>query len=139
MVKPFLEPKTYKKVRFVYSNDPQSMMVMEALFDMEKLDSAFGGKSTGGFDYEVYRQRMKEDDEKRFAFTNSGCPSPSYQPSVSSQSQLSESSDHSDEGNLSCNEETSSNLECDKEKTEMQTLSYDDVPKSEATASNAKQ
>lgn len=62
MVKPFLEPKTYKKVKFVYSDEPQTMKVMEALFDMDKLESAFGGKNTDNFEFEAYAKRMKDEE-----------------------------------------------------------------------------
>lgn len=79
MVKPFLEQKTYKKVKFAYSNDPQSRKVMESIFDMDKLESAFGGKSTAGFDYKTYAQRMKEED-KKMSDLNSRCPHPSDMP-----------------------------------------------------------
>ncbi|KAK9905299.1 hypothetical protein M0R45_000303 [Rubus argutus] len=113
MVKPFLEPKTFKKVRFVYSDNPQSQKTMEDLFDIEKLESAFGGRNPSGFDYEAYAQRMKEDDKKMSDFIESGC-SPSYQPSIMSESQQSDSlaSEGSDEAGLSSDDEAaSSNLE----------------------------
>lgn len=64
LVKPFLEPKTFKKVKFVYSDQPQSAKIMEALFDMDKLSSSFGGRNTENYDYEAYAKRMK-DEEKR--------------------------------------------------------------------------
>lgn len=79
MVKPFLEQKTYKKVKFAYSNDPQSKKVMESIFDMDKLESSFGGKSAAGFDYKTYAQRMKAED-KKMSNLNSGCPHPSDMP-----------------------------------------------------------
>ncbi|GAV57485.1 CRAL_TRIO domain-containing protein/CRAL_TRIO_N domain-containing protein [Cephalotus follicularis] len=87
MVKPFLEPKTYKKVRFVYSDDRQSQTIMEELFDMDKLESSFGGRNTVGFDYKAYAQMMKEDENRKSDLMNSGCSSPTYQPSVASKSQ----------------------------------------------------
>ncbi|KAL0383360.1 UNVERIFIED_CONTAM: hypothetical protein Scaly_0623300 [Sesamum calycinum] len=59
LVKPFLELKTYKKIKFVYSDQPQSTKVMESLFDMYKLEPAFRGKSKEGFNYEAYAKRMK--------------------------------------------------------------------------------
>lgn len=64
VVKPFLEPKTRKKVKFVYADDVSTMKIMEELFEMEQLESAFGGKSSDSFDIQKYAQRMKEDDEK---------------------------------------------------------------------------
>ncbi|KAK4404671.1 hypothetical protein Sango_0835700 [Sesamum angolense] len=59
LVKPFLELKTYKKIKFVYSDQPQSTKVMESPFDMDKLEPAFRGKSKEGFDYEAYAKCMK--------------------------------------------------------------------------------
>lgn len=63
MVKPFLEPKTYKKVKFVYSNQPQTMKVMEGLFHMDKLESAVGGKNLKNFEFEAY---AKDDETRKF-------------------------------------------------------------------------
>ncbi|KAK9279675.1 hypothetical protein L1049_013355 [Liquidambar formosana] len=123
IVKPFLEPKTYKKVKFVYSDDPQSQKTMEEFFDMDKLESAFGGRNSVGFDYETYKERMKEDDRKMSDITYSGCSSPSYQPSITSESQQLESlildhgSEASEEGGFSSSDETSSsNVEGHDEK-----------------------
>ncbi|PKU66468.1 phosphatidylinositol transfer protein 3-like isoform X1 [Dendrobium catenatum] len=78
MVKPFLEQKTYKKVKFVYSDNPESQKVMLDLFDMDKLESAFGGRNQNGFDVLNFANRMKEDDKKMNALLSSGgsvlCP-----------------------------------------------------------------
>ncbi|CAN8312904.1 unnamed protein product [Cochlearia groenlandica] len=71
MVKPFLEPKTCNKVRFVYSDDSDSKIVLDDVFDMEQLDVAFGGKNVdSGFDFEKYSERMREDDLKFFGNTS---------------------------------------------------------------------
>ncbi|KAI6673609.1 hypothetical protein NL676_001515 [Syzygium grande] len=78
MVKPFLETKTFKKVKFVYSDDPQSQKIMEELFDMDKLESAFGGKNPVGFNYETYAQLMREDDKKKMSDSVSDSPLRSY-------------------------------------------------------------
>jgi len=72
VVRPFLEPKTRKKVKFVYKDDPSTKKIMEELFDMDQLESAFGGNNTEGFDIEKYALRMKEDDEKRRLFREKG-------------------------------------------------------------------
>ncbi|XP_043693891.1 uncharacterized protein LOC122644578 [Telopea speciosissima] len=77
MVKPFIEPKTYKKVKFVYSNDLESRKLIEDLFDKDKLESAFGGRNTVGFDYKEYSEWMREDDRKMSDFINSGYSNPS--------------------------------------------------------------
>ncbi|GAB4845065.1 hypothetical protein Ancab_038471 [Ancistrocladus abbreviatus] len=68
IVKPFLEPKTRKKVKFVYPEDANSMKIMEELFDMDQLESAFGGNNREGFDINKYAERMKEDDKRMPAF-----------------------------------------------------------------------
>ena len=83
IVKPFLEPKTRNKVKFVYSDDASTKKIIEDLFDMEHLDSAFGGKSNAGFDITKYAERMKEDDKRMPAFWSRGNP-----PSEASQPAL---------------------------------------------------
>ncbi|KAK1365903.1 hypothetical protein POM88_041464 [Heracleum sosnowskyi] len=52
MVKPIIDQKMYQKVRFVHSNDPESRKTMESIFDMGKVESAFGGKNKVGIDDE---------------------------------------------------------------------------------------
>ncbi|XP_031391890.1 phosphatidylinositol transfer protein 3-like [Punica granatum] len=118
MVKPFLESKTFKKVKFVYSDDPQSMKVMEDTFDMDKLESAFGGRNPISFNYETYAKMMEEDDSKMVNITSSCSSSPGYQPSLGSESHLSETtiSDNASEasiesGNASGSDEGSLNVE----------------------------
>ncbi|GAB2271155.1 hypothetical protein Dimus_006001 [Dionaea muscipula] len=68
VVKPFLEPKTRKKVKFVYPGDANSMMLMGELFDMDCLESCFGGNNTEAFDIHRYAERMKEDDKRMSSF-----------------------------------------------------------------------
>lgn len=93
MVKPFLESKTYKKVKFVYSDDPHSMKIMEELFDMDRLESAFGGRNPVSFNFESYAKMMEEDDLKMSNIISPGCSSPGYQPSTASDSYQSEAAD----------------------------------------------
>ncbi|KAL2242262.1 UNVERIFIED_CONTAM: CRAL-TRIO domain-containing protein C23B6.04c [Sesamum indicum] len=64
VAKPFLEPKTANKVKFVYSDDPNINKIMDNLFDMELVESAFGGKDDADFDITKYAERMREDDKK---------------------------------------------------------------------------
>lgn len=73
VAKPLLEPKTRKKVKFVYADDPNTMKILEELFDMNQLESAFGGNHTENFNIHNYAQRMKEDDEKTRSFWEKGC------------------------------------------------------------------
>lgn len=74
VVKPFLEPKTYNKVKFVYHDDLETKKIMEDLFDMDMLESSFGGNNNAGFDINTYAERMKEDDEKMVDFWTKGNP-----------------------------------------------------------------
>lgn len=64
MAKPFLEAKTTNKVKFVYSDDPNTNKIMDELFDMEVVEAAFGGKDEQDFDINKYTERMREDDKK---------------------------------------------------------------------------
>ncbi|VFQ78974.1 unnamed protein product [Cuscuta campestris] len=68
MAKPFLEPKTVKKVNFVYADDPNSKKIMEDMFDTSELEASFGGKGSADFDIKEYAERMREDDKKVAAF-----------------------------------------------------------------------
>ncbi|XP_044474571.1 phosphatidylinositol transfer protein 3-like [Mangifera indica] len=69
VVKPFLEPKTQNKVKFVYSDDANTKKMVEELFDMDQLESAFGGNNTSGFNINKYAERMREDDKRMPAFS----------------------------------------------------------------------
>ncbi|CAK7347106.1 unnamed protein product [Dovyalis caffra] len=85
MAKAFLEPKTYNKVKFVYSDDINSKKIMEDLFDMDHLESAFGGKDSVGFDISKYAERMREDDKRMPSFwTRASSPSAALQPDLTS-------------------------------------------------------
>ena len=64
MAKPFLEPKTYKKVKFVYSDDNGTKKIMEDLFNVDELDCAFGGNNQVSFNIDDYAARMREDDKR---------------------------------------------------------------------------
>ncbi|XP_043698273.1 phosphatidylinositol transfer protein 3-like [Telopea speciosissima] len=68
VVKPFLEPRTSRKVNFVYSGDLNTKKTMEDLFDMDKLEVAFGGNSQTGFNIADYAERMREDDKRMPTF-----------------------------------------------------------------------
>ena len=105
MAKPLIEPKTFKKVRFVYPDNPKSCTIMQEVFDMEKLEFFFGGRNKAEFNFEAYATKMKEDDKMMSDFVDSGCSSPSFLKSV-----ISESHDGSDDESSS-DEADGSNLE----------------------------
>ncbi|NP_001141276.1 uncharacterized LOC100273365 [Zea mays] len=65
MLSYFIEPELEKKVKFVYTDNPESQRIMADMFDMEKLDSAFGGRSASGIDVAKYSERMRTGDQIR--------------------------------------------------------------------------
>lgn len=64
VAKPFLEAKTANKVKFGYADDANTNKMMNELFDMEVVESAFGGKDNADFDITKYAERMREDDKR---------------------------------------------------------------------------
>lgn len=64
MIKPFLEQKTRRKVKFVYTEDPATTKIIEDAFGMDKLESAFGAGGQLSFDYDEFSNRMREDDKR---------------------------------------------------------------------------
>jgi len=61
IVKPFLDPRTARKVKFVYSNDPASMKLLNELFDTKQLEELLRDES---FNLEDYSKLMRQDDAK---------------------------------------------------------------------------
>jgi len=68
MASPLLERKTRNKVKFVYSDKPDTMKIFEDLFNMDELECAFGGKNPATFNINDYAVRMREDDKKMPSF-----------------------------------------------------------------------
>eukprot|EP00250_Pteridium_aquilinum_P020225 c24755_g1_i2 orf=230-607(-) len=62
--KPFIDPTTYQKARFVYTSDSNSLKMMEDLFDKENVDFNFKGK----YNHTDYARLMQADDSKKTAF-----------------------------------------------------------------------
>ncbi|KAF8666260.1 hypothetical protein HU200_053682 [Digitaria exilis] len=69
IVKHFLEPKMNEKVKFVYSNSAESRRIMSDMFDLDKLESIFGGRNTAGLDMNKYADKMRTRDLIRGAST----------------------------------------------------------------------
>ncbi|KAH7277029.1 hypothetical protein KP509_39G030800 [Ceratopteris richardii] len=59
--KPFIDPKTYKKARFVYTHDANSLKEIEDIFDLESLNLDF----TKRYNHTDYAQSMRADDAKK--------------------------------------------------------------------------
>lgn len=64
IVKYFLDPKTFQKVKFVYPKNKESMEIMQSCFDADNLPIEFGGKTTLKYDHEEFTKLMIEDDKK---------------------------------------------------------------------------
>lgn len=65
LIKPFLDPETFKKVNFVYTKKRDSLKpVVEELFDLDLLEVPLGGRSTAVYNYEEYSKQMKLEDVK---------------------------------------------------------------------------
>jgi hypothetical protein len=65
IVKQFLEPTLQEKIKFIYSNNAESQRIMADMFDMDKLESAFGGRNTASLDITKYAERMRRRDQLR--------------------------------------------------------------------------
>ncbi|KAL6624466.1 hypothetical protein ACP70R_031787 [Stipagrostis hirtigluma subsp. patula] len=74
----FLEPKMNEKVKFVYNNNSDSQRTMADIFDLDKLESTFGGRNTAGVDISKYAERMKRQDQIRRASTNANADANTY-------------------------------------------------------------
>lgn len=64
MVKMFLDPITFKKVKFVYLKNEESMEVMRTNFDMDMLPVEFGGKNDTEYDHVEFSALMNKDEVK---------------------------------------------------------------------------
>ncbi|KAI3460320.1 hypothetical protein Pfo_016983 [Paulownia fortunei] len=64
VVKYFLDPKTFQKVKFVYPKNKDSVELMRSYFDVDNLPTDFGGKATLQYDHEEFSRQMAQDDVK---------------------------------------------------------------------------
>ncbi|KAF9609828.1 hypothetical protein IFM89_018770 [Coptis chinensis] len=64
IIKYFLDPKTFQKVKFVYPKNKDSVELMRSFFDMENLPAEFGGEAKLQYDHEEFSRMMAEDDVK---------------------------------------------------------------------------
>ncbi|CAL4899849.1 unnamed protein product [Urochloa decumbens] len=72
IIKHFLEPKMSEKVKFVYNNNSESQRIMGDTFDLDKLESTFGGRNTAGLDIRKYAEKMRRQDQIRGACNADG-------------------------------------------------------------------
>eukprot|EP00897_Mesotaenium_endlicherianum_P002800 jgi/Mesen1/2548/ME000162S01675 len=64
LIKPFMDPKTFRKVKFLYSSTANTHKLLDEHFDLDTLEQAFGGRSTWQYDHAAYGAMMREDDLK---------------------------------------------------------------------------
>ncbi|KAK4744052.1 hypothetical protein SAY87_010364 [Trapa incisa] len=64
VVKLFLDPKTFQKVKFVYPKKKGSVELMQSLFDEDNLPIEFGGKAILKYNHEEFSKQMAQDDLK---------------------------------------------------------------------------
>ncbi|CAA7399428.1 unnamed protein product [Spirodela intermedia] len=62
ILKYFLDPKTFDKVKFVYPKHEESMELMRKHFDLEMLPLEFGGKRKVTYNHEEFSKLMAKDD-----------------------------------------------------------------------------
>ncbi|OVA18703.1 CRAL-TRIO domain [Macleaya cordata] len=64
IVKYFLDPKTFQKVKFVYPKNKDSVELMRTYFDEENLPNEFGGRAKLQYDHEEFSRLMVQDEVK---------------------------------------------------------------------------
>lgn len=62
IIKPFLDPKTFKKVKFVYAKNADSQKVMTELFEEDAIKSTF--EDPNDYMHAEYAKMMQDDDQK---------------------------------------------------------------------------
>lgn len=68
IVKYFMDPKTFQKVKFVYPKNKDSVELMKSFFDVDNLPTEFGGSATLNYDHEEFSRQMAQDDVKAAKF-----------------------------------------------------------------------
>ena len=67
VVKLFLDPVTFQKVKFVYPKNEESMEVMRKNFDVDTLPVELGGKNQIEYNHEEFSVLMNKDETKSTA------------------------------------------------------------------------
>ncbi|KQK06964.1 phosphatidylinositol transfer protein 3 [Brachypodium distachyon] len=68
IAKHFLQPYMKDRVKFVYANNLESKKIIADVFDLDKLEASFGGRSTStAFDFNKYEERMRKGHQMRGA------------------------------------------------------------------------
>ncbi|KAJ1295527.1 hypothetical protein BS78_01G231200 [Paspalum vaginatum] len=86
LIKHIAEPTLMDKVKFVYSNDSESQRIIADMFDLDKLETGFGGRNTAGLDITKYPEEMRRRRQMKGAWTPANATASSPCPSVDSSS-----------------------------------------------------
>ncbi|KAK3224160.1 hypothetical protein Dsin_011185 [Dipteronia sinensis] len=78
VVKYLMDPKSFEKVRFVYTKSEDSEEYMRSIIDIENLPCEFSGKATLNYDHEEFSRLIAQDDVKTAKFWGFD-DKPSYQ------------------------------------------------------------
>ncbi|KAJ0980393.1 hypothetical protein J5N97_008648 [Dioscorea zingiberensis] len=68
IVKYFLDPMTFQKVKFIYPKNEESMDLIRRHFDIEVLPVEFGGRNNIQYNHEEYSRLMEKDDMRMASF-----------------------------------------------------------------------
>ncbi|KAH7661036.1 Phosphatidylinositol transfer protein PDR16 and related proteins protein [Dioscorea alata] len=64
IVKYFLDPMTFQKVKFIYPKNEETVDLIQRNFDVEILPKEFGGKNDMQYNHEEFSRLMEKDDMK---------------------------------------------------------------------------
>jgi len=66
-ISPFIDPSTYRKIRFVNPKKPKEVVRMKTMFDMRVIDADLGGIRDPNFDAAAFGVEMRAYDTRRAA------------------------------------------------------------------------
>lgn len=66
-ISPFIDPATYRKIRFVNPKRAKEVSRMKQMFDMRVIDSDLGGEKDQAFDADAFAAEMRAYDQRRAA------------------------------------------------------------------------
>lgn len=69
VVKLFLDPATFQKVKFIYPKNEESMELMRTFFDVDTLPVEFGGKNNIEYNHEQFSIMMNRDETRSATLT----------------------------------------------------------------------
>lgn len=71
IVKYFLDPMTFQKVKFIYPKNEETVDLIQRNFDIQTLPKEFGGKNDMQYNHEEFSRLMQKDDMRMAGFWES--------------------------------------------------------------------